>query len=61
MVAAPLQQAGVLIRDGACTQHTCITPQQLLEGTQNGAYTTALLVDGWQVVMWDMHVERLIR
>lgn len=37
------------------------TPKNFLLSTPRGAYTTAQVWDGFLVVDWDVHVERLAR
>lgn len=51
----------VVMRQGTFELGASITAQQLLAECRAGAYTTAMVVNGHEVVDWGLHVQRLAR
>lgn len=58
--ASSTQPGPVLVHDGAA-QPAPASPALLLEQQRQFSYTTALARDGWLLVDWPLHLQRLVR
>lgn len=53
---------GVVVVDGQVTPHATTSPQEMLAGAAScGTYTTALVVNDYEVIDWPLHLQRLCR
>lgn len=51
----------MLVQDGAVVQPAPATAQQLLSQHRGWSYTTALVRHQYEVLDWELHLQRLIR